>query len=132
MSVFMLRSLNTYIIVYSCCKFISDDLVLFFFLMIRRPPRSTRTDTLFPYTSLFRSILWATSEPGDPRSGNACRASAYGLFTAGYGLFWFAGSAAIGLLYDRSMPLVIGFCVVFELAAVPLFLWVARRTRAAR
>src|SRR3546814_15645078 len=28
---------------------------LFFFLMIRRPPRSTRTDTLFPYTTLFRS-----------------------------------------------------------------------------
>src|SRR3546814_1624414 len=28
---------------------------LFFFLMVRRPPRSTRTDTLFPYTTLFRS-----------------------------------------------------------------------------
>src|SRR3546814_14052446 len=28
----------------------------FFFLMIRRPPRSTLTDTLFPYTTLFRSI----------------------------------------------------------------------------
>src|SRR3546814_19331417 len=27
----------------------------FFFLLIRRPPRSTRTDTLFPYTTLFRS-----------------------------------------------------------------------------
>src|SRR3546814_6982607 len=31
-------------------------LVVFFFLMIRRPPRSTRTDTLFPYTTLFRSL----------------------------------------------------------------------------
>src|SRR3546814_17683047 len=30
-------------------------LPLIFFLMIRRPPRSTRTDTLFPYTTLFRS-----------------------------------------------------------------------------
>src|SRR3546814_9327800 len=29
----------------------------FFFLMIRRPPRSTRTDTLFPYTTLFRSYV---------------------------------------------------------------------------
>src|SRR3546814_12423484 len=29
--------------------------VSIFFLMIRRPPRSTRTDTLFPYTTLFRS-----------------------------------------------------------------------------
>src|SRR3546814_20718803 len=28
-----------------------------FFLMIRRPPRSTRTDTLFPYTTLFRSLF---------------------------------------------------------------------------
>src|SRR3546814_12764154 len=37
--------------VYSCvfCE------LVFFFLMIRRPPRSTRTDTLFPYTTLFRS-----------------------------------------------------------------------------
>src|SRR3546814_12221252 len=31
----------------------------FFFLMIRRPPRSTRTDTLFPYTTLFRSVAGA-------------------------------------------------------------------------
>src|SRR3546814_16444933 len=31
--------------------------VLLFFLMRRRPPRSTRTDTLFPYTTLFRSRL---------------------------------------------------------------------------
>src|SRR3546814_9322415 len=30
-------------------------LLVFFFVMIRRPPRSTRTDTLFPYTTLFRS-----------------------------------------------------------------------------
>src|SRR3546814_20005913 len=33
--------------------------VVFFFLMIRRPPRSTRTDTPFPYTTLFRSFLHA-------------------------------------------------------------------------
>src|SRR3546814_17667524 len=31
------------------------DILSFFFLMLRRPPRSTRTDTLFPYTTLFRS-----------------------------------------------------------------------------
>src|SRR3546814_1930440 len=28
--------------------------------MIRRPPRSTRTDTLFPYTTLFRSVVWTS------------------------------------------------------------------------
>src|SRR3546814_12578261 len=33
------------------------ECVILFFLMIRRPPRSTRTDTLFPYTTLFRSIV---------------------------------------------------------------------------
>src|SRR3546814_4659768 len=33
---------------------------MFFFLMIRRPPRSTRTDTLFPYTTLFRSAEMLT------------------------------------------------------------------------
>src|SRR3546814_19958364 len=37
------------IYVFSVCH------LFFFFLMIRRPPRSTRTDTLFPYTTLFRS-----------------------------------------------------------------------------
>src|SRR3546814_20478965 len=41
-----------------CCYGVCDSLLsyyLFLFLMIRRPPRSTRTDTLFPYTTLFRS-----------------------------------------------------------------------------
>src|SRR3546814_11318605 len=37
------------------CRFDILDTFCFFFLMIRRPPRSTRTDTLFPYTTLFRS-----------------------------------------------------------------------------
>src|SRR3546814_2617093 len=35
---------------------------VFFFLMIRRPPRSTRTDTLFPYTTLFRSRFFTRPE----------------------------------------------------------------------
>src|SRR3546814_20864750 len=35
-----------------------------FFLMIRRPPRSTRTDTLFPYTTLFRSTLTYSNRSG--------------------------------------------------------------------
>src|SRR3546814_12348166 len=38
----------------------------FFFLMIRRPPRSTRTDTLFPYTTLFRSELTLKFMAHDP------------------------------------------------------------------
>src|SRR3546814_11778544 len=38
-------------------------MLLCFFLMIRRPPRSTRTDTLFPYTTLFRSTMLCEGEP---------------------------------------------------------------------
>src|SRR3546814_18613241 len=42
-------------------------LYVFFFLMIRRPPRSTRTDTLFPYTTLFRSCLHFGLQRASPR-----------------------------------------------------------------
>src|SRR3546814_3262619 len=45
---------------YNCLLF------FFFFLMIRRPPRSTRTDTLFPYTTLFRSERAASRIDGAP------------------------------------------------------------------
>src|SRR3546814_14730949 len=43
-------------------------MLLLFFLMIRRPPRSTRTDTLFPYTTLFRSRLPSTSQCHRPKA----------------------------------------------------------------
>src|SRR3546814_16198134 len=43
---------------------------LFFFLMIRRPPRSTRTDTLFPYTTLFRSESDPKSLPRHPATSD--------------------------------------------------------------
>lgn len=55
------------------------------------------------------------------------RASAYGLFTAGYGVFWFLGSALIGFLYGISITILIAFSIVAQLAAVPIFLVVARR-----
>src|SRR3546814_10810605 len=40
-----------------CRLVVLSRVSVFFFLMIRRPPRSTRTDTLFPYTTLFRSSI---------------------------------------------------------------------------
>src|SRR3546814_3338947 len=51
----------------------------FFFLMIRRPPRSTRTDTLFPYTTLFRSghqpvRSWPRYRYSDCHASTAARA----------------------------------------------------------
>jgi MFS family permease len=50
------------------------------------------------------------------------RPSAYGLFTAGYGVAWFLGSVVMGMLYDLSIPAVVIFCVVLQLSAVPIFL----------
>lgn len=55
------------------------------------------------------------------------RPSAYGLFTGAYGLFWFLGSAAIGGLYDFSIPAAVAFCVVAEFAAIPFFLKVRNK-----
>src|SRR3546814_15399500 len=43
-------------LIYCVYFIIFISIIFFFFLMIRRPPRSTRTDTLFPYTTLFRSV----------------------------------------------------------------------------
>src|SRR3546814_14485912 len=47
--------------------------LLVFFLMIRRPPRSTRTDTLFPYTTLFRSPPGRRERPRPRRSARRPR-----------------------------------------------------------
>jgi MFS family permease len=58
------------------------------------------------------------------------RASAYGLFTAGYGLSWFLGSAAIGFLYDRTIAGTIIFCVALQLAAIPVLFSVRRQYEA--
>ena len=55
------------------------------------------------------------------------RASAYGLFTAGYGIFWFLGSAVLGLLYSVSLPALAALSVALEVAAIPLFIMVMRR-----
>ena len=64
-----------------------------------------------------------------PMVGQDRRASAFGLFTAGYGVAWFLGSALLGLLYGSSLNAVVGVSVVLQAAAVPSFLVVARITR---
>jgi len=58
------------------------------------------------------------------------RPSAYGLFTAAYGVAWFLGSAIMGVLYDRSIAGVVIFCVLLELAAIPIFVKVRSMARA--
>src|SRR3546814_3380541 len=56
-----------------------DSCSILFFFVIRRPPRSTRTDTLFPYTTLFRSLLLsaapASADPGSLGSGGSSGSS---------------------------------------------------------
>src|SRR3546814_11639692 len=98
---------------------------LFFFLMIRRPPRSTRTDTLFPYTTLFRSVprrnggdSVACRERADharkERSGNAAmmgretprssEPSAHGAVGRGYAPATRAVSEAVAPMASASAP----------------------------
>jgi len=57
------------------------------------------------------------------------RPSAYGIFTAGYGVFWFIGSVVIGKLYDVSLTGLIVFSVIAQLAAIPIFAIVRRTAR---
>jgi MFS-type transporter involved in bile tolerance (Atg22 family) len=55
------------------------------------------------------------------------RGAAYGIFNTAYGILWFAGSSAIGILYGRSLASAVTFAVVTQLAAIPLLLMVRRR-----
>jgi MFS family permease len=59
------------------------------------------------------------------------RPSAYGLFTAAYGVFWFLGSAAIGFLYDVSVQAAVIFCVATGVASLPFFFAVRNRAQSA-
>lgn len=56
------------------------------------------------------------------------RGSAYGIFNTGYGIFWFLGSALMGILYDVSLPTLIAFSIAAQLASIPLFFWVGKRS----
>jgi MFS family permease len=55
------------------------------------------------------------------------RGAAYGIFNTAYGILWFAGSSAIGILYGRSLASAVIFAMATQLAAVPLLLIVRRR-----
>ena len=55
------------------------------------------------------------------------RGSAYGVFNALYGIFWFLGSALMGIFYDISIPALIAFSVITQLASIPFFMMVKAR-----
>jgi predicted MFS family arabinose efflux permease len=59
------------------------------------------------------------------------RATAYGVYNAGFGLAWFAGSVALGILYDVSIAGLVVFAIVTQVAAVPLLVATMRAEKAA-
>lgn len=50
----------------------------------------------------------------------------YGIFNTAYGVFWFLGSASLGVLYDVSVVALIAFSVAAQLASIPMFFLAAR------
>jgi MFS family permease len=58
------------------------------------------------------------------------RASAYGIFTGSYGLFWFIGSVIIGRLYEVSLSWLLAFAIGTQLIAIPVFFSLRKRSRA--
>jgi len=57
------------------------------------------------------------------------RGTAYGMFNMIFGVSWFAGSALMGWLYDVSLPALIAFSMLAQLAAIPLFMMAHRQQR---
>lgn len=54
------------------------------------------------------------------------RATGYGIFNTGFGLFWFLGSALMGILYDFSLWFLIFFSVIIQLCSIPIFFRVSK------
>lgn len=88
----------------------------------------------FP-TALLGVILWGVGMGAQESIMRAAvgklvspdkRGTAYGLVNTGYGLAWFLGSMSMGILYDLSLPVLVLFSFVVQIAAVPLFLWLHR------
>jgi predicted MFS family arabinose efflux permease len=71
--------------------------------------------------SLFQAMLTGVIPPQK-------RSTAFGLFDTGYGVAWFLGSAAMGLLYETSILAVVLFSVILQLAAIPV-LFIANKKR---
>lgn len=83
------------------------------------------------YLALLGVVLWAVGMGAHDSLMRAVigkmvsqkkRASAYGIFNMGYGVAWFLGSAAMGLLYDYSIMAVILFIVILQICSLPAFI----------
>ena len=54
------------------------------------------------------------------------RVSGYGLFECSFGIFWFLGSWLLGVLYSKSLPLMIGISILAQVLAIPFYLRVSK------
>lgn len=50
------------------------------------------------------------------------RATGYGIFECSFGIFWFLGSWLLGLIYSKSLPLMIGLSILAQVMAIPFYL----------
>lgn len=57
------------------------------------------------------------------------RATGFGIFNTGFGLFWFIGSSVMGAVYSVSLPALVVMSVLLQLGAVPVLFSVRRRMR---
>lgn len=89
-----------------------------------------------PYVAFIGVLLWGI---GLGAQGSIMRAvvanfihpdkrgTAYGIFNACFGVSWFLGSIAMGVLYDTALPLLIIFSVVVQLSSIPFLLAIRRK-----
>lgn len=54
------------------------------------------------------------------------RATGYGIFECSFGIFWFLGSWLLGVIYSKSLPLMIGLSIFAQLLAIPFYLRASR------
>lgn len=54
------------------------------------------------------------------------RATGYGIFECSFGIFWFLGSWVLGVIYSKSLPLMIGLSIFAQVLAIPFYLKVSR------
>lgn len=92
------------------------------------------------YWILFGLILWGIGMGAQESVLNAAiakmvkasiRGRSYGIFQSVFGLFWFLGSWVMGVFYEVSIPLLIGFSVLLQMSSVGIF-WYLRERKAER
>jgi MFS family permease len=90
------------------------------------------------WIALFGMLLWGLAMSTQGSLLNAIiagvvppnkRSTAFGLFDTGFGIAWFGGSALMGILYGKSIPLLVAFSVAIQLSSLPIFLFAKRKER---